>query len=134
MARRNIKIDLRLNEQEMERLRRDVARSGWSREKYLRALIEHSSIREMPSMDLISVLRNLQQINNNMNQVALIANVKGFVDTTAYWENVELLKETIHELLEVMYGSLCYALAIGVYLSTQRNYRRREEHGSAKWG
>lgn len=105
MARRNIKIDLRLNEQEMERLRRDVARSGWSREKYLRALIEHSSIREMPSMDLISVLRNLQQINNNMNQVALIANAKGFVDTTAYWENVELLEETIHELLEVMYGS-----------------------------
>lgn len=105
MARRNIKIDLRLNEQEMERLRRDVARSGWSREKYLRALIERSSIREMPSMDLISVLRNLQQINNNMNQVALIANAKGFVDTAAYWENVELLKETIHELLEVMYGS-----------------------------
>lgn len=105
MARRNIKIDLRLNGQEMERLRRDVARSGWSREKYLRALIEHSSIREMPSMDLISVLRNLQQINNNMNQVALIANAKGFVDTAAYWENVELLKETIHELLEVMYGS-----------------------------
>ena len=29
---------------------------------------------------------------------------------------------------------LCYALAIGVYLSTQRNYRRREEPGSAKWG
>lgn len=105
MARRNIKIDLRLNEQEMERLRRDVARSGWSREKYLRALIEHSSIREMPSMDLISVLRNLQQINNNMNQVALIANAKGFVDTAAYWENVELLKKTLHELLEVMYGS-----------------------------
>ena len=89
----------------MERLRRDVARSGWPREKYLRPLIEHSSIREMPSMDLISVLRNLQQINNNMNQVALIANAKGFVDTAAYWENVELLKETIHELLEVMYGS-----------------------------
>lgn len=105
MARRNIKIDLRLNEQEMERLRRDVARSGWSREKYLRALIEHSSIREMPSMDLISVLRNLQQINNNINQVALIANAKGFLDTAAYWKNVELLKETIHELLEVMYGS-----------------------------
>ena len=105
MARRNIKINLRLSEQEMERLRRDVARSGWSREKYLRALIEESSIRELPSMDLISVLRNLQQINNNMNQVALIANAKGFVDTAAYWENVELLKETIHELLEVMYGS-----------------------------
>lgn len=29
---------------------------------------------------------------------------------------------------------LCYRLAIGIYLSTQRNYRRREEHGSAQWG
>lgn len=29
---------------------------------------------------------------------------------------------------------LCYGIAIGVYLSTERNYRRREEHGSAKWG
>ena len=27
-----------------------------------------------------------------------------------------------------------YGLAVGVYLSTDRNYRRREEHGSAKWG
>ena len=29
---------------------------------------------------------------------------------------------------------LCYIVGIGVYLSTARNYRRREEHGSAKWG
>ena len=105
MARRNIKIDLRLSEQEMERLRRDVARSGWSREKYLRALIKHSIIKEMPSMDLVAVLRNLQQINNNINQIALVANAKGFIDTAAYWENVDRLEKTIHELLEVMYGS-----------------------------
>ena len=105
MARRNIKIDLRLSEQEMERLRRDVARSGWSRETYLRALIDKSVIKEMPSIDLVAVLRNLQQISNNMNQIALVANAKGFIDTAAYWENVDRLKKTIHELLEVMYGS-----------------------------
>ena len=29
---------------------------------------------------------------------------------------------------------LAYAMGIGIYLSTRRNYRRREEHGSAKWG
>ena len=28
----------------------------------------------------------------------------------------------------------CYGMGIGIYLSTARNYRRREEHGSAKWG
>ena len=27
-----------------------------------------------------------------------------------------------------------YGLGIGIYLSTKRNYRRGEEHGSAKWG
>ncbi len=30
--------------------------------------------------------------------------------------------------------SAIYCLGIGVYLSTKRNYRKREEHGSAKWG
>ena len=29
---------------------------------------------------------------------------------------------------------LCYGMGIGIYLSTRRNYRKREEHGSAKWG
>ena len=29
---------------------------------------------------------------------------------------------------------LAYGMGIGIYLSTRKNYRRREEHGSAKWG
>ena len=29
---------------------------------------------------------------------------------------------------------LCYGLGLGIFLSNDRNYRRREEHGSAKWG
>lgn len=28
----------------------------------------------------------------------------------------------------------CYGLGIAIYLSSERNYRKREEHGSAKWG
>lgn len=29
---------------------------------------------------------------------------------------------------------LIYGLSIGIYYSTKGNYRRKEEHGSAKWG
>ena len=29
---------------------------------------------------------------------------------------------------------VAYVLAIGIYLSTRKNYRKKEEHGSAKWG
>ena len=103
MRRRN-KIDLRLNDAELAQLNHDVEKSGWSREKYLRALIANRPIQERPPMDLVSVLKQLQQINNNMNQIALKANTLNFVDTAAYWENVDGLKKTIQELLEVMYG------------------------------
>ena len=103
MRRRN-KIDLRLNDAELAQLNHDVEKSGWSREKYLRALIANRPIQERPSMDLVSVLKHLQQINNNMNQIAMKANSLNFVDTAAYWENVDGLKKTIQELLEVMYG------------------------------
>ena len=34
----------------------------------------------------------------------------------------------------VLFCLLVYAMAIGIWLSTKRNYRRGEEHGSAKWG
>ena len=37
-------------------------------------------------------------------------------------------------LKTVLIFLLCYGLGIGIYLSTDRNYRRREEYGSAKWG
>lgn len=29
---------------------------------------------------------------------------------------------------------LIYGIGLGIYLSNDRNYRRREEHGSARWG
>lgn len=29
---------------------------------------------------------------------------------------------------------ICYGMGIGIYYSTRHNYRKQEEHGSAKWG
>ena len=41
---------------------------------------------------------------------------------------------TEHSLQAVLFGLLVYAMGIGIWISTRRNYRRGEEHGSAKWG
>ena len=30
--------------------------------------------------------------------------------------------------------TLIYGISVGIYLASPRNYRRREEHGSARWG
>ena len=103
MARRTVKIDLRLTESEAATLNRDVEKAGVSREAYLRSLIRKMPLKEKPPVDVIDILKNLQQINNNMNQIAVKANAKGFVDTASYWENVRWLKETVIKLMEVMY-------------------------------
>jgi len=34
----------------------------------------------------------------------------------------------------ILLFTAAYGMGIGIYLSTRRNYRRREEHGSARWG
>ena len=52
----------------------------------------------------------------------------------------EIFKQPFHimwcedSLKTVLIFIAAYGMGIGIYLSTARNYRRREEHGSAKWG
>lgn len=104
MARRAIKIDLRLSESEAEALNRDVKKAGVSREAYLRSLIRKMPLKEKPPMDLVEVLKNLNQINHNMNQIAVKVNTKGFVDASSYWDNVRWLQETVSKLMEVIYS------------------------------
>ena len=43
----------------------------------------------------------------------------------------ELCEDSVKAVLVLL---LCYGMGVGIYFSTRRNYRRREEHGSAKWG
>ena len=45
--------------------------------------------------------------------------------------HIELCEVSLKTVLVLL---LCYGFGIGIYFSTRRNYRRREEHGSAKWG
>lgn len=45
--------------------------------------------------------------------------------------HIELCEDSVKTVLILL---LCYGMGIGIYFSTRKNYRRREEHGSAKWG
>ena len=42
-----------------------------------------------------------------------------------------IVKDSLRTVLLFL---LIYWMGIGIYLSTRKNYRRGEEHGSAKWG
>ena len=45
--------------------------------------------------------------------------------------HIELCGDSLKTVLVLL---CAYGLAVGVILSSRRNYRRGEEHGSAKWG
>ena len=45
--------------------------------------------------------------------------------------SIELCEDSVKAVLVLL---LAYGMAIGILLTTRKNYRRREEHGSAKWG
>lgn len=45
--------------------------------------------------------------------------------------HIVLCKDSLKTILIFL---LIYGMAIGIYFSSKKNYRRKEEHGSAKWG
>ena len=104
MEKRIIEIKVRLSESEMALLNSDVKKSVLSRKAYLRSLIHKMPLKERPQIELTDVLHSLRKIGSNLNQIAMVANTKGFVDTTAYWENVRWLQEVVGQIIRGMYG------------------------------
>lgn len=57
--------------------------------------------------------------------------IQGFPEAINHPFQMEICGDSIKTVLIFL---LAYGLGIGIYLSTKRNYRKGEEHGSAKWG
>ena len=49
-------------------------------------------------MEYFEILKNLREINLNLNQIALKAGARGTVDTKAYWENIARLQQMFNIL------------------------------------
>lgn len=61
----------------------------------------------------------------------LPAMISRFTEVMNRPAQIKLCEDSLKMVLILL---LVYGLGIGVYLSSRRNYRRGEEHGSAKWG
>ena len=98
MRERNNRMTLRLNDREYEKLNISAEKSGVPREVYLRMLIMGTTPKEKPSADFYGVMRELNAIGNSINQIAKVANSKGFINVKAYEENARRLNEFIVEI------------------------------------
>ena len=70
--------------------------------------------------------------NNKTNTVLyIIGIVKEFPNAIYNPLRITFCEESIKV---VLFSLLIYFMGISIYESTKKNYRRKEEHGSAKWG
>lgn len=102
MRRRNREIIIWLTEDEYHHLKKKVAKTGLTIQAYFRKLMKDIQPKEQPPMDFYDVLKNLRQINLNMNQIAVKANATGFVDVVEFRRSVEMLQCEISKIKEAV--------------------------------
>ena len=98
MRKRDIQIVTHLDQNERERLRKLVKKSGLSQEAYIRHLINGLLPTDAPPPDYHAMMRELRAIGTNLNQVAQKAHVLNVVDVKRYDEAVAALNKTVVEI------------------------------------
>lgn len=102
MRKRNIAILFRLNRKEAEALDKRVKKSGLSREAYLRQLINGLVPRNAPPPDYYSMMRELHQIGNNLNQIAQKAHVLNVIDVQRYDREMRRFQQAVEQITEAV--------------------------------
>lgn len=92
-VRRKNRIEIRLSDDELNHLNVAVAKTGLSREAYLRLIIQKIVPAEKPYPDLKETIYQLRKIGNNINQIAVIAYKTGSIDVMKYKKNFEELQK-----------------------------------------
>ena len=98
MLNRNIKVTIRLNRLENDRLKKMVKKSGLSQEAYIRHLLDGLIPTDLPPPDYYSMMRELHAIGRNLNQIAQKAHVLNAIDIKRYAENAALLRKAIVDI------------------------------------
>lgn len=103
MRERNNRMTLRLNDKECQTLKKSSEKVGVPKEVYLRMLIMGTTPKEKPTADFYNMTRELNAIGNSINQIAKVANSKGFINVKAYEENVRKLNEFIVKISKAVF-------------------------------
>ena len=102
MRKRNVPILFRLNRKEAEALDKRVKRSGLNREAYLRQVITGVVPRDAPPPDYYSMMRELHQIGNSLNQISQKAHTLHVIDAQKYDDAVKKFNATVNQIMEAV--------------------------------
>lgn len=95
MLRRPLLVRFHLNEEEMTTLINRAKECGYSREAYIRSLLDGRVPRPMPPPDYHAMMRELHGIGSNLNQIAQKAHILNVVDAGRYDAALHMLTEAV---------------------------------------
>lgn len=99
MNRRNILINFRLSEKELQQLNVKVRKSGMSREQFIRDTLANKKVNELPPIDFTKLIFEVRRVGQNLNRLLQIAYSNGFLDVASInhcLEKIERLDDEIY--------------------------------------
>lgn len=93
-----IKMSVRLTEREYKHLKRQAANAGLKMEPFIRKLIMGENITPRPPSNIVNLIREVNYIGNNINQIAKKVNSENSVSQSQLEEILHLLGEIYREV------------------------------------
>lgn len=98
---RTTAVLVRLSEKEKEHLKSQAAACALKMEPYIRKLIMGKEIRPRPPDEYVKLLREINAIGNNINQIAHIANAEQHISESKINEVLHLQNEIMRMVRSV---------------------------------
>lgn len=95
MRKRIIKKQIWINQEEDNLLKLKSKKAGLNESEFLRSCIKGYKIKEQPTKEIREFIKQISGIANNINQIAIRVNVRGYIQK----EELEYLKNTINQFI-----------------------------------
>lgn len=99
MRKRTNRVEIKLNDYELNHLNRLVKESNLSRESYLRMCINGLVLKPSPSTELIETIEILREIAKSLSDISKSVSTQNGIDESMYIQNFELLQNQINEIM-----------------------------------
>ena len=94
------KMEVYFPDAEYEAFMEKVRRTNLSISGFIRMTVADKVIREAPHADVPYLIREVKRVGNNINQLLVLANTKGFFDKVALNAALEELREVDKQILD----------------------------------
>ena len=95
MRERTIKKQMWINQEEANLLKLKSKKAGLNESEFLRSCIKGYKIKEQPTKEIRGFIKQISGIANNINQMAIRVNVRGYIQK----EELEYLTNTINQFI-----------------------------------